>query len=489
MPQPIRNRSKSTRLSHLSDQLYPDPQNNMAGNAPQQKATSANAPSPLPEMARTLYPSRADSADAGTSKAPTDDLIADNEAANSQRNQPTPQVSLDAMNNSLGRFGKFLSKNGYTDASSESTTQGISAFRQTARRALLGMVLKSPGVSADVLYPRVLDMWVHWVSKGGLYGKSPAVPGNYSESYSRGAKLEERLLASMKDANGIIANYANPDPDFADEAQKLQHFRAELENTLMSKLIRNPNIPPGKLHALTNEFVRKWVNGPDSPYNSPHPRAEDFEDPQGLAIPHQMKEAWFIARRPGAGWHIGEVAPHWRDFPHDISSNAARFANMGEHPGSAYPSILGDLSGGKGGEVNAFRHALWQATIANRYGIPLAKSAGDAHEDDPLPNLMKRRFQLKHDKDGNPVIPEEADTIVDELNNPIGRFVGQNTLRNASMRDIAEQVLEYYHDHGLWVLVLDGKQIKVRKKMLSSDKYLKLKSALERKDENGEWKN
>ena len=88
---------------------------------------------------------------------------------------------------------------------------------------------------------------------------------------------------------------------------------------------------------------------------------------------------------------------------------------MGESP-SSKGSILdirrgNDDVAGMGDEANAFRHALWQATIANRYGNSIATQVGNAHEDNPwaLSNIKTTFSTLK-----------EADQTIDLLNNRVG---------------------------------------------------------------------
>lgn len=198
-----------------------------------------------------------------------------------------------------------------------------------------------------------------------------------------------------------------------------------------------------------------------------------------------MKEAGFIAEHPLEAWRIGTAD----GLPHDISSNASRFATMGTAPGTKNHQILSLGYENMGGESNAFRHALWQAEITNRYGFPDAEQAGNSHEDDPLPDLMQREFPLPDPKfrDKYKAAWQRADTVLDLLNNPIGRFLGGTAPDGVGMRNLAGRLLDHYHEKGLWDAVPEGNTLVVKKIKLSDDKYLQLKDALQRKDDNGEW--
>lgn len=196
-----------------------------------------------------------------------------------------------------------------------------------------------------------------------------------------------------------------------------------------------------------------------------------------------LKEAEFIAAHPGEAWRIGTASKYGSLY--DISSNATRFATMGSAPGKENLQILNEGYKGMTGESNAFRHALWQAEITNRYGSEDAEQAGNSHEDDPLPNVMQRSFPIPDRKSDVPW--QQADTVLDLLNNPIGRFIGGTSPDGAGMRNLAEKVLDYYHEHGLWDAVPEGDMLVVKKMKLPDEKYQQLKQALHRKDDNGEW--
>ena len=53
----------------------------------------------------------------------------------------------------------------------------------------------------------------------------------------------------------------------------------------------------------------------------------------------------------------------------------------------------------RGSEKGAFRHTIWQAKIASKYGKNIAKQVGNAHENDPYVNLYQRSFKNIDDAD------------------------------------------------------------------------------------------
>lgn len=123
----------------------------------------------------------------------------------------------------------------------------------------------------------------------------------------------------------------------------------------------------------------------------------------------------------------------------NISSDAMRFANNLFSQGDNYTSISGES------KVNACRHVLWQALITQRFGEQIALEAGNAHENNPLPDTSIRNFQNTN----------EADPTVDLLNNVIGRNLGK-TSGNCSQKELASYVLEEFCSKGLYVTIPDS---------------------------------
>ncbi len=132
----------------------------------------------------------------------------------------------------------------------------------------------------------------------------------------------------------------------------------------------------------------------------------------------------------------------------------------------------GKLKINEGTQGNAFRHPLWQAMITSELDENYAKRAGDSHELNSSvpynPNGYENTAQGL----------EEADSYIDQLHNEIGRKIGKEN-PNASPNELANKVLDYYHEHGLWELELrDGKFFPI-KKTLPQEQYNELKKAVD----------
>lgn len=179
------------------------------------------------------------------------------------------------------------------------------------------------------------------------------------------------------------------------------------------------------------------------------------------------KEAGFALRNPRAAWGIGPGVIHNST---NISTKATRFATKG--------NILYGTNKDEeelGSENGAFRHALWQAEIASRYGETVARRAGNAHEIEPGINLNNRRFNHL----------ANADQTTDLLNNQIGRAIGRNNPKKNS-KELALLLLDEFKNNGLYVSEADKDGFwNVKKRKLSEDKYDSLRSKYNIMDEYG----
>ena len=134
-----------------------------------------------------------------------------------------------------------------------------------------------------------------------------------------------------------------------------------------------------------------------------------------------------------------------------------------------------------GDEVSAFRHALWQATIANRYGNQIAAEVGNAHE-------YPRDLWVAYTDETTFNSIQAADDKVDLLNNRQGRSIAGTLPKNAGMRDVAGAVLESYYKVGLWTATQNKSgNWEINQTRLSNIKYQQMKAALANKDNNAEW--
>lgn len=150
--------------------------------------------------------------------------------------------------------------------------------------------------------------------------------------------------------------------------------------------------------------------------------------PQDPSRPSTKKEAQFFLKHPKIGNDIGSVVPGGTN----ISTIATRFStSLG----------LNENATSEGSEVNAFRHVLWQAMIASKYGPDIATEVGNAHEDE-VPQQVELATFI------GPQNGERADTAADLMNNQTGRNVAAAN-PNASTTALAAQVLETFHTTGL----------------------------------------
>ena|GEM_PF-6859721 len=165
----------------------------------------------------------------------------------------------------------------------------------------------------------------------------------------------------------------------------------------------------------------------------------------GFFIKHQS-EAWAIGK--------GEKGST------DISAVATNFAvNSG----------LQEDKSAEGTERNAMRHTTWQAIIASHFGKQIATEAGDAHEEDPNPDLTQRTFNGTNSL-GQTAL-DQADQSTDLLNNMIGRQIGSDN-KNLTQKQLAVKVLDEFHNNGLYTKTVnkDG-SITIGKSKLTDKEY------------------
>lgn len=125
-------------------------------------------------------------------------------------------------------------------------------------------------------------------------------------------------------------------------------------------------------------------------------------------------------------YNVGLVGKKYRN----ISSTSQRFADK-----LPLNSDKTDPASKRG----AFRHSLWQASITSKYGSKTAEEIGNIHEKDINVDLSKRVFKSA----------EDADVVVDLLNNKIGREIGFHN-RTKNIKYLAQQILIYYYNNGLY---------------------------------------
>ena len=215
-----------------------------------------------------------------------------------------------------------------------------------------------------------------------------------------------------------------------------------------------------------------------SPYTYCADNPVRLVDPNGMEIggdpkkkkhnntPPFLKYIGFFVRHPSAAINIGKVTHN----SSNISTVATRFATRGEIlSGSA------ENQDDRGSQNGAFRHTLWQAAITSMYGESVAEQAGNAHEKNPSVDLSQRYFSNL----------DEADQVVDLLNNQIGRRIGKQNM-DANMNELAQIVLSEFESNGLYTAsqMEEGKYV-ITLTRISESKYIQLKSIFENLNCNG----
>lgn len=205
---------------------------------------------------------------------------------------------------------------------------------------------------------------------------------------------------------------------------------------------------------------------PKPPVNPPAVQAAAGEAPYGSP---GLREFGFALAHPIIAGDIGS----YQKGSTNISTDAVRFSTLGP---AGTPNSTLDGTSTEGSQVNAFRHALWQATIASRYGGDIAKQAGDVHEVNPNVDLSQRSFKTL----------DEADQTIDLNNNVIGRQIAaQNP--NASMKELALKTLEVFHTDGLYTV--NGKDpqgnVTIDRTKISDAQYNEMKALINGVDNDG----
>ncbi|NDK99615.1 DUF6973 domain-containing protein [Photorhabdus bodei] len=243
---------------------------------------------------------------------------------------------------------------------------------------------------------------------------------------------------------------------------------------VLNELIKangNINNEVGKIKKLTTylaDFDKKYGygTGEDASYSEDWYGAYTGESNN---LPQKMKEILFAMRHPIAAYDIGL----YERGATNITTNAVRFSTQGNSKTNPNGTLL-DNKYKEGSQVNAFRHTLWQATIAARYGEEVALHAGNAHESNPKIDLNIRQFAALKD----------ADQTIDLLNNQIGRRIGLQS-GNSSMKAQAKAVLNRFHKEGLYVAKKNAMGFEIVKEKITDEQFSYMNSVFERGNEDG----
>jgi RHS repeat-associated protein len=163
-----------------------------------------------------------------------------------------------------------------------------------------------------------------------------------------------------------------------------------------------------------------------------------------------------VMRHPIASSRVGSVERGGTN----ISSVSGRVARHVAENGNMTVDI--------GSERNAFRHALWSATIANEFDAGIALRIGNAHEGIPMGAQGNAHVDFSAPA---PTNLAAADDVVDFLNNEIGRGIANSFEKGASQIDIAKEVLRVQRDEGLWTATETKDGISISRTKITEKQY------------------
>lgn len=180
------------------------------------------------------------------------------------------------------------------------------------------------------------------------------------------------------------------------------------------------------------------------------------------------KMLYFSLHHPYAAYIIG---PREVDA-NNITSTAVRFSTRIGLDDAVNPD-------GRGTQVNAVRHTLWQAAITARFNADIAKAAGDAYErNNTPPKAEQTEFDILY----------QSDESIDLRNNAIGRSIAE-AHPGASIKELARLILDRYHQEGLWqafrVERSTGERYQIRPTRLSDQDYQQAIKKLSALNEQG----
>ncbi len=203
--------------------------------------------------------------------------------------------------------------------------------------------------------------------------------------------------------------------------------------------------------------------------------------PKQISRLNDIEKDWILSN-PREAWQIG--TPDMDD--NDISSVALKYSVRGRAPGAENNSILSSENPdiGKSGGINTMRHVVWQALISKGLGVNVAKEYGNAHE-----NLPINTNNPKYDPNDRFDSYNEADLMVDRLNNEKGRSIGESIEKNASRKDVVAETLDRWHKEPFYMTDKDeDSKFMIKPIRLGDEYYEAYQEILPQLDDNGNWK-
>ena len=219
-----------------------------------------------------------------------------------------------------------------------------------------------------------------------------------------------------------------------------------------------------------------YVYCADNPVKLVDPNGEEYRNPPWILLKGiarvveatsknaDVKTVAYSFNHPINAIRVGTA----KDGGKNISSVASNFAiNM---------SKAADLSSaGEGSQRNAIRHVLWQAMLTNKFGSKQAERIGNIHENGPKADLSQRSFMTMG----------EADKVVDQLNNEIGRSIGERN-KGADNVTLAKQVADEFYNNGFWTVSENSDNtFSIHKSKISKAEYNKMINDINKMNNNG----
>lgn len=132
----------------------------------------------------------------------------------------------------------------------------------------------------------------------------------------------------------------------------------------------------------------------------------------------------------------------------------------------------------RGSAKGAFRHILWQSDMTAKYRDDVAQKIGNCHERE-MPFYSRNSFFSTID---------DADRTIDQLNNMIGRRIG-NDFKYLSTKERALEILRFGFTEGFYSVLKRGDGFfEIIKKPMSYDEYERKRQQILRLDDNGKHK-
>lgn len=141
-------------------------------------------------------------------------------------------------------------------------------------------------------------------------------------------------------------------------------------------------------------------------------------------------------------------------------------------------AVFGWLEDDRGSAKGSFRHILWQSDMTAKYGDSIAQKVGDCHE----------REQPFYPRESFFATPDDADRTIDQLNNIIGRRIG-NEFKYLSTRERALKILQHGFHEGFYRVLKRGDGFfEIIKEPMRYDEYERKRQQILRLDDNGKIK-